>query len=220
MDGVTVFEEHAGEYDRWFDLNQQIYQAEVDAVRRFIPQTGLGLEVGVGTGRFSTPFGIKIGVEPSQKMAQIAKSRDIAVAVAFGEGLPFADGQFDFALLVTVVCFVEDVARLLREVRRVIKLGGEVIVGFIDKESPLGQVYQARKETDNFYQVARFYSTPEIAALVGQAGFTELQYCQTIIGLPEESTVHYPVRAGCGQGAFVVVRARKSRAKMARIRQP
>jgi len=89
MDGVAVFDKHADEYDRWFDENQQIYQAEVNALRRFIPETGLGAEVGVGTGRFSTPFGIRIGVEPSRNMAQIAKSRNIAVCLAVGEHLSF-----------------------------------------------------------------------------------------------------------------------------------
>jgi len=73
MDGVAVFDKHADEYDRWFDENQQIYQAEVNALRRFIPKTGLGVEVGVGTGRFSTPFGIRIGVEPSRNMGTCAR---------------------------------------------------------------------------------------------------------------------------------------------------
>jgi SAM-dependent methyltransferase len=82
----------------------------------------LGVEIGVGTGRFSTPFGIRIGVEPSRNMAQIAKTRNILVCQAIGERLPFRDGQFDFALLVTVVCFVKDVATLLQEVRRVIEV--------------------------------------------------------------------------------------------------
>lgn len=53
MDEVTAFDKHAVEYDRWFDENRQIYQAEVNTLQRLIPQTGLGVEIGVGTGRFS-----------------------------------------------------------------------------------------------------------------------------------------------------------------------
>lgn len=209
MDGVTVFDKHADEYDRWFDEHEQIYQAEVNALRRLIPQTGLGVEVGVGTGRFSIPFGIRIGIEPSGKMAQIAKARRIAVCLAVGEELPFRDNQFDFVLLVTVVCFVRDVAQLLHEVRRVIKVGGTVIIGFIDKDSALGQSYETRKDTDKFYQGAHFYSAPEIAALIRQVGFGELQCCQTIFGLPNNSTTAYQVRDGYGEGAFVAVKAIK-----------
>jgi len=48
VDGVTAFDKHADEYDRWFDENKQIYQAEVNALQRLVPQTGFGIEVGVG----------------------------------------------------------------------------------------------------------------------------------------------------------------------------
>lgn len=214
MDGVTVFDKHADEYDRWFDENKQIYQAEVNALQRFIPETGFGVEVGVGTGRFSIPFGIRMGVEPSRNMAQIAKSRNIAICLAVGEHLPFDDNQFDFALLVTVVCFVKDVAQLLHEVRRVIKVGGKVIIGFIDKDSALGQLYESRKDADKFYKEAHFYSVPEIVALVRQVGFGELQFCQTIIGFPNNSATAYQVCAGYGEGAFVVLSAIKLKSEI------
>lgn len=209
MDGVTAFDKHAVEYDRWFDENRQIYQAEVNTLQRLIPQTGFGVEIGVGTGRFSIPFGIKIGIEPSRNMAQIAKARNISVVLAVGEQLPFRDGQFDFALLVTVVCFVKSVAQLLHEARRVIKVGGKVIIGFIDKDSALGQLYESRKDANKFYKGAHFYSAQEIVTLVHQVGFGELQYYQTIIGLPNNSATAYQVHAGYGEGAFVAVSAIK-----------
>lgn len=209
IDRVTAFDKHAGEYDFWFDENKQIYQAEVNALRRLIPQTGFGIEVGVGTGRFAIPFGIRMGVEPSRNMAQIAKSRNIAVCLAVGEHLPFADNLFDFVLLVTVVCFVNDVTQLLREVRRVIKVGGKVITAFIDKDSVLGQLYESRKDTDKFYKEAHFYSAPEIITLVQQIGLGGLQFCQTIMGLPNNSTTAYQIRNDYGAGAFVVVSATK-----------
>jgi len=207
--GFTVFDQHAGDYDRWFDENQPAYQAEVNAMRRLISQTGFGLEVGVGTGRFSIPFGIRVGVEPSRSMAQIARLRDIAVCQAVGEQLPFRGGQFDFALLVTVVCFVKDVAQLLREARRVVKVGGKVITAFIDKDSALGQLYESRKAANRFYKDAHFYSAPEIISLVQRVGLGELRFCQTIMGLPNNNATSYQVHDGYGAGAFVAVSATK-----------
>lgn len=209
MDEVTAFDKHAGEYDRWFDTNKQSYQAEVNALQLLVPQMGLGVEVGAGTGRFSVPFRIGTGVEPSRNMAQMAKARGIAVCQAVGERLPFGDNQLDFALLVTVVCFVKDVSQLLHEARRVIKVGGKVIVGFIDKDSALGQLYESHKDADKFYKEAHFYSAPEIVALIRQAGFGQLQFCQTIMGLPNESMTAYQVHDGYGEGAFVAVSATK-----------
>jgi len=209
MDRITAFDKHANDYDHWFDDNRQIYQAEVSALKRLVPITGFGVEVGVGTGRFSTPFGIRIGIEPSRNMAQIAKVRNISVCQAVGEQLPLSDNQFDFALLVTVICFVKDVAKLLHEVRRVIKVGGKVIIGFIDKDSTLGQLYESRKNTDKFYKEAHFFSVPEIVAFIRQVGFGELQFCQTIIGFPNNSATAYQVRDGSGEGSFVAVSALK-----------
>lgn len=206
---TTAFDQYAGEYDRWFDEHEPIYRAEVNALQQLLPRTGLGLEVGVGTGRFSSPLGIGIGVEPSRNMAHIARSRNIAVCLAPGEHLPFAEGQFDFALLVTVVCFVEDVLQLLREVGRVTKVGGKVIIAFIDRESALGQVYESRKGGDKFYNEAHFYSTSEMMALLQRAGLGELHFCQTLAGLPDGSVTAYPVHAGYGAGAFVAISATK-----------
>ncbi len=53
---------------RWF------IGAELAAVESLWPATGQGLEIGVGTGRFAVPLGIKIGVEPARAMAEIAKT--------------------------------------------------------------------------------------------------------------------------------------------------
>jgi SAM-dependent methyltransferase len=44
--------------------------------------------------------------------------------------------------MVTVVCFLDDVVRAFREVFRVLKPAGSLIVAFIDRESPLGRQYQ------------------------------------------------------------------------------
>ncbi|MDO8131603.1 MAG: hypothetical protein Q6355_06850, partial [Candidatus Brocadiales bacterium] len=82
---MNVFEEEAVEYDEWFETHECVYQSEVAAIRRFIPKTGEGVEIGVGTGRFSIPFGIKVGIEPPRAMAEIARKRGINVFEAKAE---------------------------------------------------------------------------------------------------------------------------------------
>ena len=207
---VLVFDQHAPEYDRWFEQHEPLYQSEVNALRKFIPRAGHGLEIGAGTGRFSIPFGIRLGVEPSRAMARIARRRVVAVCRAMGERLPFRDNQFDFVLLVTVICFVAGVPALLEETGRVLKSGGQIIIGFIDRNSVLGQVNEARQATDEVYRVARFYSAAEVAGCVQQAGFGAMQFCQTLFGVPSDRDTVEPIREGCGQGAFVVLSAEKN----------
>ena len=52
---IEIFEEHAAEYDEWYDEHQAAYNAEILALRSLIPSAGTGLEVGAGTGRFTLP---------------------------------------------------------------------------------------------------------------------------------------------------------------------
>ncbi len=210
LNGVDVFNRHTVEYDRWFDENRQAYQAEVKALRSFVPPAGLGVEVGIGTARFATPLGIQLGVEPARNMALVAKAKNTSICQALGEHLPFIAGQFDFVLLVTVICFVKDVALLLQEVGRIIKFGGRMILGFIDRDSALGKLYESRKASSRFYKEAHFYSAPEVATFVQQAGFAELQFCQTIFEASNDREAAFQVRTGCGEGAFVAISAIKS----------
>ena len=156
MDGVTIFNSYFNEYDQWFDDNEQIFQAEVNALKKLVPQKGLGIEVGVGTGRFSIPFGIYMGIDPSRNMGRMAKTRNISVCQAVGEYLPFCDDEFDFVLIVTVICFMNSVRHVVDEVRRILKIGGQITIGFIDRETPLGQMYESRKNVDKFYKAAHF----------------------------------------------------------------
>jgi ubiquinone/menaquinone biosynthesis C-methylase UbiE len=211
MPVVTVFEDHAQEYDQWFDRHELIYQAEVAALRKFIPEGGLSLDVGIGTGRFAVPLAIRYGIDPSHRMLQLARRRGLQVCQAIGEQLPFSDGQFDVVLLVTVICFVDDVPTLLRELRRVLKSGAHLIVGFINRNSELGRLYESRRETSAFYRDARFYSVEDVARWVQEAGFGSLRFCETLFGDAEQLELSdMEVRDGHGNGAFVVLGAQKT----------
>lgn len=204
-----VFDQYAQEYDRWFDENERIYRAEVNALRRVIPQSGTGIEIGAGTGRFSLPLGIRLGVDPSRPMALIARRRGMSICQAVGERLPFSEAQFDFVLLVTVICFVSDMLVLLEEAHRVLVPGGLLINGFIDRKSALGQVYEAQKHNNKFYRQANFYPADQVAERTLQVGFGDLTFSQTILGLPNDSPDYDRVQDGYGEGAFVVLSGRK-----------
>lgn len=87
MSAIELFEQYAKEYDAWFDRNPAAYEAELRAVKAALPVGGSGLEIGVGTGRFAAPLGIRVGVDPSPAMASIARARGI---VALGAACELA----------------------------------------------------------------------------------------------------------------------------------
>ncbi|MGM0509804.1 MAG: class I SAM-dependent methyltransferase [Thermoplasmatota archaeon] len=203
------FDEHTERYESWFNKNRKAYGSELKAVEVLLPD-GKGLEVGVGSGRFSEPFSIGFGVDPSVEMLKIAKEKGLEVVRAVGEGLPFKDSSFDFVLIVTTICFFEDAGRAIKEAHRMIRDGGNIVIGFVDKESRVGRAYQQKKKSNVFYEDAHFYSVGEVESLLLEAGFEDLSYAQTIFGgLDSVDDIQEP-SGGYGEGSFIVIRGRKA----------
>ena len=209
MNSVEIFEKYAQEYDEWFDANRLAYESEVRALKMFIPQDSNGLEVGVGTGRFAVPLGVKVGVEPAKAMAARARKRGIEVYEATAEKLPFADSSFDFVLIVVTLCFVQDPLQALKEAKRVLKLGGYIVIGLIDRESFLGKLYESKKKESKFYRHATFYSIKQVSDWLKKLELEDVKIGQTIFKVPQEMTATESVKAGYGEGGFVVIVARK-----------
>jgi len=206
---VEPFDDHADQYEEWFERNRFAFESELLAVKRLLPESGVGVEVGVGTGRFAEPLGIKVGVDPSAKMAEIALRRGIEVIAGIAENLPIRDSKFDFVLLVTTICFLDDVERALREAYRVMKPGGGIVIGFVDKNSPLGKSYQQRKGENVFYSVATFLSVEEVVRDLERVGFRDIAFTQTIFHNLAEIEYIESVWEGHGEGSFVVVKGLK-----------
>ena len=49
-------------------------------------------------------------------MREVAQSRGIETIEGIAERLPFPDSQFEFALMVTTICFVDDIQASFQEV--------------------------------------------------------------------------------------------------------
>lgn len=197
-------------YDDWFKRHEAAYLSELLAVRALLPWEGTGLEIGVGTGRFAVPLGVAFGIDPAFPMLDYARARGVNVVSGVGEALPFANDLFNHVLIVTTICFSEDVGATLAEARRVLRPGGWIIIGFIDRESPLGLEYLTHQAENVFYRDATFFSASEVDALLAKCGFGERNWVQTLSRPLAQVRNIEPVRPGTGHGAFLVVRARTS----------
>ncbi len=205
---MDIFNRYYRRYDRWFDRNKFAYLSELEAVRKVLPKKGKGLEIGVGTGRFAAPLGIKFGIDPSGNMLKIAKRRNINARFGTGESLPFKKASFDYIAIIVSICFVKDPRKVLKEIRRVLKKNGKVIIGIIDRDSFLGKFYRKRKNI--FYKQAYFFNVKEINGLLKASGFGRVSYYQTMFKSPDEmDSVEKPLKS-FGKGAFVVIGARKT----------
>ena len=207
MPKIEPFEQYAQAYDQWFERNPDAYKAELELIRGLLPgqPEAEGLEVGVGSGKFAGPLGIGTGVEPSKQMAARAEKLGIRVALGVAEDLPFPAARFEYVLLVTTICFVDDIEQTFAQAFRVLKPEGCIIVGFVDRESELGRHYAANREKSKFYSQATFYSAPEVITRLQDAGFDIALIKQTLIPGEEAGTL----RDGYGQGAFVGIKGVK-----------
>lgn len=211
MPKTKAFDDNIGEYEKWFVENHFVFQSEINAIKKAIPSKGKGIEIGIGSGIFAEHLGISDGIEPSKAMREKAKTRNINVVNAVAENLPYQNSSVDFALMVTTICFVDDIYKSFEEVNRVLKNNAELIIGFVDEDSTVGKSYLKHKNESLFYKEATFYSTKELLDILKKTNFEIENIYQTIFGKLNEINEVQEVKPDYGEGSFVVVKAKKKK---------
>lgn len=201
---AELFDKNWERYDAWFEKHRDIYLSELKALQKALPE-GVGLEIGVGSGRFASPLGIKTGIDPSKNMLMLAKKRGVEAVQGVGEALPFKDCTFDFVLIVVTLCFVEEPEYVLREARRVLRSGGRLVVGEINKDSRWGKLYEAKRKESVFYSAANFYSGDDIIKMFERVEIRYSESYQTLLQPPTIEIEEEPERGADGGGFIVIV---------------
>jgi len=168
------------------------------AIERLAVQAGEAvLEVGCGHGRTlariaQAPSGFLAGIDASDVMVRLARRRlrrwieagQADVSLATSSALPYPDTRFDAALAVHVLYFWKDAAADLREIRRVLRPGGRLLLGYRPRdEETLAElpatVYTLRSvdETEELLAQAEFAAIRSTEHSIGKARFvcTEAQ---------------------------------------------
>lgn len=198
------FDYLADEYEAWFIRNKVLFQSELLALKQVVPVDKTGVEIGIGSGIFAEPLGIRFGIDPSEKMLEYARRRGLEVQNGVAENLPYENESFDFAVLINALCFVTDPNLALQETHRILKSDGEIIIAILDKETQFGRFLENNKKKSQFYKHARFFSVPEIIDLLEKHNFRITQTLQTLED-PATRKIENPLE-GFGKGSFVVVK--------------
>jgi len=184
--------EVAASYDAWFDtpVGARADQLEWDLIRRLArPQSGeRALDVGCGTGQFSLrlgQLGLRVdALDASPDMLSVARPKSTAIAWREGsaEVLPYDAGTFDLVLSVTALEFMVDQARALREMMRVVRPGGRLVVATLNADSTWGRFYrqQATENDNDLFARTRFYTPETLLAALGDLNPKSVRWSSSV----------------------------------------
>jgi 2-polyprenyl-3-methyl-5-hydroxy-6-metoxy-1,4-benzoquinol methylase len=103
------------------------------------------LDVGCGEGRVSRELkacGYRVtALDPVRELVNAAREARSAddYAIASGDDLPFEDARFDLVMAYNVLMDVEDVSATLKEIRRVLRPAGMLVISIVHPFSDRGR---------------------------------------------------------------------------------
>ena len=229
-----AFEKYANDYDKWFLKNENVLMSEVHLLAKALGNPGNTLSVGCGSGLFETilndEFNIKItsGIEPSEGMAEIARTRDMNVVIDTAEDADFGIDKYDTILFNGTPSYINNLEKAFKKSFAALKNDGQIVVLDVPKESSYAILYNLAKtvgtwegkdlfdvKPDNPYPIefvkdANWRTTGEKIDLIKKVGFTEFNFYQTLTKHPlySNETVEEPVE-GYDRGDYVAITARK-----------
>jgi ubiquinone/menaquinone biosynthesis C-methylase UbiE len=175
---IAAFDSVADLYDGWYKRPQgkQVFQAEREAVNAMIPETGLGLEIGAGTGVFAESLTNDsrtiLCLDPSIEMTGRARERGLYCILGVGEPLPIRSGILDFCYMVTVIEFLDEPVEVFKESGRVAKLRAPLTILFINSDSKWGELYRNLAEKDDpVFKYARLFTLQQVSELLKETDY-------------------------------------------------
>ncbi len=129
-----MYDKFAKEYDNFFaPFENRFLSNWRRETLAYLPANSRILEIGAGTGanfRYYPPCQNAVAGELSYEMLEIAKSKTdfIKIVQADAETLPFDTNSFDAAFAVLVFCSIAKPENAFRELTRVVKPNGKIIL--------------------------------------------------------------------------------------------
>jgi len=179
---IDPFENIANRYDEWYTSKRGMFidAIETSLVFKLLPPDRKWhvLDVGCGTGNFTVKLARSVksvvGVDISESMLEKARKKirelklsNATVIRANALHLPFESERFDAVYSVTALEFFESPSEAVKEMKRVAKKGGWILLATINRESPWGRLYiKEGQEGHPVFAHARFYTLEEVISLM------------------------------------------------------
>jgi ubiquinone/menaquinone biosynthesis C-methylase UbiE len=187
----------ADTYDAYYEtsLGCQIDHVEKQLIWRYMIRMSLKktmLEIGCGTGHWTSFFrqkGLKISaIDLLEKMLEKAKKKNpenVHFEQMSVEDMRFKDHAFENIIAIATLEFVDNLDRAFKEIYRVLKPGGVLIVGCLNELSEMGR----NKEKNEIYRIAHFFKPEEIKEYLSEFGSPEINGCAII---EKDRVLDYP----------------------------
>lgn len=227
---MKIYDQYAQEYDAWFLKNENVLYSEVKLVAKVLKDSKNVLSIGCGSGLFEMilkkDFGIEIknGVEPSEKMAEIARKRGMDVIIGSAEDDIFGCEKYDTLLYNGCPSYINDLQKSFDNAYKAIKTDGKVVVIDITKEGAYATLYNLAKTLGTwdhpllkevhpenpypieFVKVANWRTTKEKVKILKNSGFSNFEYYQTLTTHPcySNDTTEEPIE-GFNKGNYIAI---------------
>jgi SAM-dependent methyltransferase len=194
------------------------------------------LDIGCGDGLFAAALAdagaCVTGIDPDAAMLRAAAprraGRDLHLVRGRIEALPFPDASFDLVTAVTVLCFVRDEATAWREMARVLRPGGRLVIGELGRWS----LWALRRRIRGWlgsplWRGAAFHSAGQLRRAAEAAGLAVEAVRGAVFHPPSAALAGLTARMDASLGrattfgaAFIAVTARKPAAPASGHRHP
>ena len=214
---IQAFNLIADSYDDWYEHPQgkQVFYAELNGVNRMLPESGIGLELGSGTGIFakhlSTEDRIIVCLDPSVEMVLKAKNRETYSVLGIGDYLPFRKKVLHFLYMVTVLEFLSSPKVILEEIKKTVIQDATLGILFINVRSPWGDLYrEIGLKGDPVFRYAKLYSLSQVDELLKSAGYKITSKVGTLTTGPMEQDVGDDLVEPDDNSGVIIVQAKPS----------
>jgi ubiquinone/menaquinone biosynthesis C-methylase UbiE len=156
-----------GKYTDEFIYGRYQMFEEIDQILSKLPKGARVLDLGCGTGHFSTyikTLGYDVtGLDPSTKMLDYARQNfpDITFIEGYSNALPFSDESFDLVISIEVLRYLDTkiVIESYEEIFRILKSGGKMFITHVNMLATEGYyIFYHLKKVMHYFKGSEYHS--------------------------------------------------------------